>query len=350
MAGTITFDSAYRAIKRGELAPVYYLTGAEDVLKDELVGLITEQALDVGNRDFNFDVRTAADLGGESLHALVETPPMLAERRVVVVRNLEQWRRNAKVWSVLEAYLEHPSPSTVLVLVLGAGEKPQSRVTSRAVTVEVRPLNPDRLRRWVSTRAEGVGIVLDEDAATHLLEAVGADLSLLALELEKLAAATRSDGAVTATEVAALVGVRRGETPHDWVRAVLARDVTRAVGMLDVVLSAAGVSGVRLVSLLGTTLVGVRVGRACLDGRDGSQVERQVFDAIRAARPPGMGSWREEAAAWARAARQWNAGELDAAIAAVYEADRLLKATTVRDEGGILTDMLLHIGMRRAAA
>ena len=90
----------YREVRDGNLRPVYYLTGSEDVLKDELAKHIIDHAVDEDSRDFNLDVRAAGDLDGETLTALVDTPPMLAERRVVYLKYLEQWRKNAKVWKV----------------------------------------------------------------------------------------------------------------------------------------------------------------------------------------------------------------------------------------------------------
>lgn len=350
MAGALSFDAAYRAIKQGELSPVYYLTGTEDVLKDELVTLIREQVLDPATHDFNVDIRATGDLDGESLHALIETPPMLAERRVVIVRNLEQWRKNAKVWQVLDRYLANPSPTTVLVLVQGAGEKAQQQIASRTVTVEIGVLKPERIRRWVQVRSERAGLTLDEDAVDHLLQAVGTDLSQLAVEVEKLGAALIDGGRVRAADVATMVGVRRGETPYDWVGAVLDRDTARALEMLEGVLLSAGVTGVRLVTLLGTTLVGVRAARAILDhSGSGSGVEKAVFDAIRASRPAGLRNWRGDAAAWTAAARRWHPTAIDDAIRIMYDADRQLKSTTIRDERGILTDMLLQIDGRAAA-
>jgi DNA polymerase-3 subunit delta len=351
MAGPLTFDTAYRAIQRGQLARVYYLTGPEDVLKDELISVITDQALDPAARDFNLDVRAAGQLDGESFHALVETPPMLAEQRVVIVRGLEQWRKNAKVWQVLERYLDRASPTTVLVLTHAAGEKPLPTVTRHSTHVEVAALAPDRLRRWLARRAERAGIALDEDGAAHLIRAVGTDLAYLGLEIEKLAAAAPGNGPIGAAEVAELVGVRRGETPDDWVTAVLERDRRRAVGMLDTVLAGSGVSGVRLVMALGTALVGVRHARALLDaGMAPGRVERAVFDAMRQMRPAGLGSWRGEAARWTGAAVRWNAPALDRALRGAYDADRALKSTTITDERGILVGLVLEAGAERAAA
>jgi len=335
MAASLNFDSAYRQIRRGELAPVYYLTGDEDVLKDELVSLMLEQAVDPASRDFNLDVRSAGDLDGESLHALIETPPMLAERRVVVIKALEQWRRNARV---------------LKVLVHGAGQKPHADLARNAVQIIVGGLDPKRLARWVKLRAERAGFAIEPEAVAHLMGALGSELSQLTMEIEKLAAAA-GELPMGVEDVANLVGVRRGETARDWVGTVLERDIPRALGMLETVLSASGVNGVRLVAGLGTALVGVRLARALLDtGTSARRIEQAVLQHIKQARPAGLGSWQAEAARWAAAARNWAAEDIDRALRSAYDADRALKSTTISDEVGTLSDMLLVMSARRAAA
>lgn len=350
MAGPKSFDTAVRQVKRGEFAPVYYLTGDEDILKEELAALIVEAAVEPAARDFNLDVRAAQELDGESFHALVETPPMLAARRVVVVKNLEQWRKGAKVWEVVERYVAQPSPTTVLVLTHGAGEKPYRALAAAGAHVDVAALSPERLLRWVHWRAERAGCALSDDATRHLVQAVGADLAALTMEIEKLAAAA-GGRAPTAEEVAQLVGVRPGETPRDWLAAALEGNGRRAVAMLDIVLAASGVTAVRLLADLGTALVGVRLARALLDrGSPTARVEQAVFRHIREARPLGLGGWREEAAAWTRWASRWTATELDRAIRAAHAADRALKGTTIADDRGVLAGMLLALGARRQAA
>src|SRR3989475_10833029 len=92
----LTLDALLRSLKKGASPSetVYLLYGDEDVLKDEAVRMLVDAALGVGggasSRDFNLDVRFAPDLTPESFHALVNTPPMLAERRAVVIRGVEQ--------------------------------------------------------------------------------------------------------------------------------------------------------------------------------------------------------------------------------------------------------------------
>jgi len=347
----LSLEKAYGALKRGTVAAVYYLSGGPEILKDELVAAIADAALDRSARDFNLDVRAAGDLDGEALHALVETPPMLAERRVVVVRGIDQWRKNAKVWDVLYRYVERPSPTTVLVLTQAGDSDPDARIAAASSHVALTGLKPDQVARWVAHRAAGAGVTLTPEAAAHLTAAVGGDLGQLAVELEKLAAAAVGDAPVTIAEVSRLVGVQRGETVQDWVDAVLARDARRALDLLEVVLLQSGMGGVQLVGALGTALVGVRLARALADaGTPWPRVEGAVFALIRSARPGRLRSWSVEAAAWARAARDWSAEHLAAALAAAAAADRQLKSTTLTDERGILVSMLLAFPLARAAA
>jgi DNA polymerase-3 subunit delta len=349
--GPSGFESAYRTVRQGEVSPVYYLTGDADVLKDELVAGIVEAALEPTARDFNLDVRSAGEVDAPVLQTLVDTLPVLAPRRVVVIRNLEQWRKNARVWDALRTYLTRPAPSTVLVLVHGAGEPADAGLCRAALHVEVGQPAPAVLRRWVDQRAERVGVRLEPQALEHLLRAVGPDLAHLAAELDKLAAAAGSEAPVSVEQVARLVGVNRGQTVEDWLEAVIARDLPRALALTDAVLPQAGVSAVRMVTALGAELVGLRMARALADGGlSGGRLERAVFDQLRRSRPAGGRNWEQMARAWAAAAGGWSAVDLDAAIRAAYQADLTLKSTTVSDDRATLRTLLLSLHVKEAAA
>src|SRR2546422_1778356 len=107
--GALTFDALLRSLKQGAPDPVYYLHGEEDVLKDEAVRVLLERAVDPAARDFNVDQRSAADLDPETFNALVNTPPILAATRAVVLRGMEQLRKTAKVRQELLHYLDSRS-------------------------------------------------------------------------------------------------------------------------------------------------------------------------------------------------------------------------------------------------
>ncbi|MGH7607888.1 MAG: DNA polymerase III subunit delta, partial [Gemmatimonadales bacterium] len=221
----LTFDALLRSLKKGAQRvpphPVYLLYGDEDVLKQEAVDALLDATVERagGARDFNLDIRYAGDLDAESFHALVNTPPMLASRRAVVVRGIDQLgKRKSKLRDEILRYAAAPNPSTVLILVTAAGEDPDTELARLARTASIGPLEPERVSRWLAHHAAKRDLVLAPDAADLLIAAVGADLGALASELEKLAAFAASSGQpVSAADVTALVGVRRGETVHDLV-------------------------------------------------------------------------------------------------------------------------------------
>src|SRR5436309_1421034 len=125
-----------RGAGKGEAAPdaVYYLHGDEYVLKDEAVQALVDRVLDAGARDFNFDQRSAGELDAEAFHSLVNTPPLLAAVRVVVLRGVENVRKTSKVRQALVRYLQAPNPTTLLILVQGAGEPPDAVLEQAGMT------------------------------------------------------------------------------------------------------------------------------------------------------------------------------------------------------------------------
>ncbi|HEX4629140.1 MAG TPA: DNA polymerase III subunit delta [Gemmatimonadales bacterium] len=350
--GALTFDALLGSLKQGVLDPVYYLHGVEDVLRDEALRGLLERAVEPAGRDFNVDQRAAVDLDPESFHTLVNTPPMLAPSRMVVIRGLEQLRKTAKLRQELLRYLESPNPTTVLVLVQGAGEPPDPELARRATAVDVESLPPARVERWMAHRAGQLGLALTPEAGELLLASVGSDLSALARELEKLAplAAGRPVGR---DEVAALVGVRGGETLPDLVDAALERRSVAAARLVGPVLAQTAMSGVRVLSALGTALVGTALARAELDrGTARGRLEGALLRHLRTARPYGLGNWERTAARWAGWAGGglWTATELRAALRSACDADRALKTSTLTDEAGILEQLVLSWGVRASQA
>src|SRR5213596_3339247 len=321
--GALTFDALLRSLKQGAPDPVYYLHGEEDVLKDEAVRVLLQRAVDPAARDFNVDQRTAADLDPEAFNALVNTPPILTATRAVVLRGMDQLRKTAKVRQELLHYLDSPNPSTVLVLVHGTAEPPDAELLRRATAVEVAALPPARVERWMTHRAKQLGLTLTPEARELLLASVGTDLSGLARELEKLAPLCAGRPA-TRDEVAALVGVRRGETLQDFVDAALERRAADAARLVEPVLEQACMSGVRMLSALGTALVGTALARAELDhdARRRDRLEGALLSHLRTARPYGLGSWEQTALRWARWAELWTRPELRSALRLALDAAR----------------------------
>lgn len=344
-------DTLFRSLNKGDPAPVYYFYGSEDVLKDEAVRTVLEKALDPALRDFNFDQRSAAQLDAEEVHALCNTPPMLAERRVVLLSDIEGWKRKTKGRAEFLRYLQRPSAETVVIMVQGSAEQGEDKeLAAGAYTVRFDPLPPERARNWLLHQAGKLGLTLEAEAAEHLMRSVGSDLGALASELSKLASLPPGEP-LTAERVGELVGVRHGETLWDWREALLGGQAGRAATLLTAVLAQPGVSGVKLVTTLGTALVGLGIARAHYDlGARGRALEAAVLKTLLSVRPFGLLSYKEEASRWSRWAPCWPNGRIHAALRAARDTDQALKNTTISDERGLLTDLTLRIGIPPAEA
>jgi DNA polymerase-3 subunit delta len=272
---------------------------------------------------------------------------------VVLLRDVDGWQKKAKTRTALLKWLAKPGPETVLIMVQGAGEPEADKdFAPRAVTVRCDALPPERAAKWAQHEASQSGVVLPPEAAAHLVKAVGAELSVLRAEVAKLASLPEGT-AVTLELIGDLVGVRHGETVTDWRDAVMEDDTAHATTLVEPVLSQSGVSGVKLVTLLGTTLVGVSLARAQLDGgMRGRALEQWLQNAIFRARPFGLPDWRAEPRLWARWAERWGADRLRDALAATLAADQSLKNTTLRDETSTMLDLVLELAasLRRKVA
>jgi DNA polymerase-3 subunit delta len=347
----LTFDALLRGLKRGATDPVYYLHGEEDVLKDEAARALIERTVEPAARDFNLDVRNAPDLDAGELHALLNTLPMMAERRAVVLRGVEQLRKPSAARSALLDYLRQPSPSTLLIMIQSDDERPEADLAHPATTVVSDRLPPERAARWVAHAAGRRQLSVTPEAAELLVAALGSDLGALGQELDKLGVVV-TGRPVTPDDVAALVGVRHGETLQDLVDAALARDAARAGRLVDRVLEQSGMTGVRVVSALGTALVGIALARAELDrGTPPERLADTMFRHLLAARPFGLRSYKIESAQWSEWGQRWSASEIAAALRVALQADRTLKNSGVSDEAGVIRQLVLSLGvLRRAAA
>jgi DNA polymerase III delta subunit len=268
---------------------------------------------------------------------------MMAERRVVVVRDIESWKKKTKAKQAAVAYLQRPAPETVLVLVQGGDGEVDDDLAAHCVAINCAALTGDALDDWLDARLAAAAIAIAPDAREHLVRATGGELGLLAAEVAKLSGLT-STGPIDRDTVAALVGVRFGETPDDWRDAVLRDDLAAAIGLVPRLLETTGNSGVRLVALLGTSLVALRWARATADNTNtrGSVLAERVKKLCFEARPQ-VGSYGLFASLIAEVTPRWSQARLQVAILAALTADMALKTTAISDETGVITDLVLTI-------
>jgi DNA polymerase-3 subunit delta len=341
----------HAALKKRVFDPVYYFFGEDDFLKDVRTRELVDAAVDPTTRDFNLELRRGTELDVEALDSVLSTPPMLAERRVIVVRDVDKLKKDVR--TLLGRYLERPAPDTVLVLVAPAGAKADKALSDRSTALEFAPLTGDRLPKWIAYHAESVlGRPISPEAVSLLVEAVGSDLAQLAVELEKLA--SFATDTIDERAVAEVVGVRRGESLGALLDAVAAKDAAAALGLISGVLQQPKTSAVSIVMNLTTQMLAIAYGAAAhASGTPARALFTEYMALLKESGAfPGR-PWGEAVAAWTRYTDRWTTPELDAALAALLAADVALKETRLSSDEQLLTSLVLTLcgaGSSRRAA
>src|SRR5690606_22132518 len=95
---------------------IFFLHGGNEFLKEEAAAQIVAAHLDPATRDFNLDQLSGSATEPETLASIANTPPMMAEWRVVVVRDAQALAASARTRAPIESLLESRAPDLVLIL------------------------------------------------------------------------------------------------------------------------------------------------------------------------------------------------------------------------------------------
>lgn len=333
------------AMTSGRFAPAYYVHGEDEYRKDALVHELTESLVDPAMRDFNLDSFRGGEVNAEQLASLLNTPPMMATRRAVIVRDTGALRKDAR--ATLERYLEHPSPDSVLVLVALAGTKEERSLADRATPVRLNLLTEDELVAWVMEHARDVhGAALTPQAADALVRSVGPDTVQLAAEIDKLVSYAGTTP-IDVSTVAEVVGVHGGRTVDELLDLVAARDLPGALAIVSDVLAQPRTTAVQVIMALTVQTLALLWGlKARERGIAAHRVQGEYFTLLKETGAYPMRSWGDATRAWAKHLDRWDEPSLRAALRALHFADQQAKDTRLSTEEQLLSTLLCEVCAR----
>jgi DNA polymerase III subunit delta len=323
--------------RKGQLLPVYLITGEERLLRDEVVREIRAASLAGGVAAFNEDKFTAGEVDVDAILSAARTVPMMAPRRFVLVRGAERWDTSdsaAAAFDRLTEYAASPIDSTCLVIVgskIDGRRKLASAAKKQGYMVTCEALEGRALPGWIVDRFASKGHAIDRDVAELLAALAGPDLSSVDDAIERLSLYAGVGAVIDENAVGACVA--RVRTADTWalVDAVGARDLGRAL----LTLADAYDPRERGLPLLGALAWSIRqlarYQAAVESGASGDDAARRagVFQPYRA----------RELAGKARAVRP---KEVERWLLVLAETDLALKSSR-RDADSILEEMLTRL-------
>jgi DNA polymerase-3 subunit delta len=194
-----------------ELSPAYLLLGSDRPKIGRALGRLRGH---FGPEAV--ELLAAESVSGADTVASMNALGLFSSGRLVVVEGVEGWKK-ADV-EAIGAYLRQPAPGAVLALV--ADETPRDAALARVVGKAGEVLRYDIPKPkdpsvWVRTELDRLGVQTSEDAARRLVEIVGDDVGVLALEIDKLA--TWAGGEAVGPHEVELLAVAAGAESPGWV-------------------------------------------------------------------------------------------------------------------------------------
>ena len=221
MAGSaLTYGRLRDALKQGRFAPLYLFFGEERYLMVEAQQLLIECALAPELQDFNLEIMYGPETETPMALARCAGYPMMAERRVVIIREFDKLLESRP----FAAYAESPNPHAVVVLVAGSkpkfNEHPYRAIKTHGTVCEFKRLDARALPAWITTYTRDRGCEIDGQAIQMLVDYVGNDLSDLASELEKLITFVAERRRILPDDVVVALGQSREDNVFELQRAV----------------------------------------------------------------------------------------------------------------------------------
>jgi DNA polymerase-3 subunit delta len=221
------------AVARGEIDPVYCLSG-ERYLVDATAAAIRAAVLAAAGAgaSFNQDVFDLKEKGLGAALATARTLPMLAKRRLVVGKAIDEVK--AADLEPLVPYLEDPNPATCLLLIADKVDvrfKAFQTLKKRGYLHIFAPLRDQALAGWVRTEARARKLTIAADAAEALATAAGPDLGRLSQALDLLALYA-GDKPISIEAVEDLVAETRERGVFELTKAIGSGNVARSLALL----------------------------------------------------------------------------------------------------------------------
>ena len=176
--------------------PVYLIYGSEKLLIEQSIQWLKNKVLADAMEDFNFDRFDASDSDFHisKVVAAADSPPMMAERRLVWVQSCDILNAKSKDYlSEFLSYLQNPSTETCLVLEAHKNlDKKKSlwktlSKKSNAIHIqEFARLKGKEVTQWLKGQAKSMQLTVSPEAQVLIQESAEENLSVILDHLKKL--------------------------------------------------------------------------------------------------------------------------------------------------------------------
>ena len=230
-AKNVSFETIMRDLKARKFMPVYYLMGDEPYYIDQIADYIADHVLQPEERDFNQTILFGSDTTASQIADAARRYPMMSEFQLLIVKEAQ----NVKNTEALEKYFKAPLKSTILVMchkngtIDGRKKEYVKAIQTAGVLFESKKLRDRDLPAYIESYLQDRQVSIDPKSVQMIADNIGADLSRLTGELEKLMISLpEQDRRVTPQIVEDQIGISKDFNGFELRDAIVSKNVYKA--------------------------------------------------------------------------------------------------------------------------
>ena len=225
----MTYEEIIGNLQKKIYHPIYFLMGEETYFIDKISDYITDNVLTDAEKGFNQTVLYGKDIEPDTIMANARRFPMMANYQVIVVREAQ----NIKKIEDLEPYAKNPLNSTILVInykykTLDKRKTFAKLIDQKGILFESKKIYDNQLPTWISSYLKAQRYTIAPQAAAMISEYLGADLSKVANELDKLIISLPAGTQITPELVERNIGISKEFNVYELQNALGERDLLKA--------------------------------------------------------------------------------------------------------------------------
>lgn len=186
----MSYQTLKEQLKTGALLPAYHFYGEEQYLKTHYLGLIRKATVEEGMETFNLTV-LEGNATAESIITALETPPMMAEKKLVILKDTGIFTPAGSGKAQLSAAFEDFPPYAHLICMEEKFDKRSAvfkAFSKIGLSVEFAYRSRADIKAWIVKLLKQNGKTMKPNTLELFLDAAGVDMHSVLSHLEKLIA------------------------------------------------------------------------------------------------------------------------------------------------------------------
>jgi len=244
------FEEILKDLKSKIYKPVYFLMGEEPYYIDKISDYVEKNILNDAEKEFNQTVLYGQDVTLVQIAAEAKRFPMMGDKVVVIIKEAQNIKelskikaedegeekkeeRKEKTKSALEAYVENPLTSTILVFcykykTLDKRTSLAKTIAKKAVLFDSKPIYENELPGFITKIAEQHKLKMGVRASFLMAEYSGNDLLKIENSIEKLSINVKEGIEVTEDDIQKYIGISKEYNVFELQKALAEKNILKA--------------------------------------------------------------------------------------------------------------------------